>query len=485
MEQRQGKVAGSGRPAEKTLGSALERICFLEWRLEQMESVLADERRTVRDLREQLAEAATRESEGARRIAALEERLADAKREMVALGDRTAHADAERTALERRMESSGRETAKEIAQLCRKLEHEQTRAETQMRALEHARERVASLERARESFFARLIEWQQLARADDVDLAEFIAELRSEIMTLAARNEEAAVREEQLLEQIERAEIPEEEGAEVVTPLFLAAAPEPSERPRRTAPAAHGIGLDEARSALDGIPGEARRQRAQRLAGELTTPKKETRLGAARALVEAAGKHAAPALVATLRLAAENDERIALLALLGKTGEARVADAAIASVLEDPDPYVRAAALEAGVQLFGDAPERIRQLAEVGLTDADARVRRRTILALKARVRDSVVLLVPLIEDEDPQTRRAVCAALAGETGPAARRALLAALSDDAPPVRRAAARALAGSVGQDVTRIVELPDLARRRAISNLKQRLMEGEREVRDGAR
>lgn len=482
MEQRQGKVAGSGRPDDKALGAALERICFLEWRLEQMESVLADERRTVRDLREQLAEAASRESEAAARNAALEERLADAKREMVALGDRTAHADAERSALERRMETSGRDTAKEIAELCRKLEHEQARAESQKRALEHARERVTSLERARESFFARLIEWQQLARTDDVDLAEFIAELRSEIMTLAAKNEEAAAREESLLERIEQAQVPEPEPAPAVTPLFLAAAPEPSERPRRVVV---GIGLDEARAALDDIPGEARRQRAQRLVGELTAARKEARLAAARALLEAAGPRAAPALVATFRLAADQDERIALLGLLGKSKEARVADTTITSAVQDPDPRVRAAALEAGAQLFKDAPERIRELAQIGLTDRDPRVRRRVILALRARVHDPVVLLVPLIEDEDPQTRRAVCAALAKERGPAARRALLGALSDGSPAVRRAAAQALAGTVGPEVTRIAALPDLARRRAISNLKQRLMEGEREVRDGAR
>src|SRR5688572_7217705 len=115
-----------GRP-EDSLSSALERICFLEWRLAQMEAVVADERRTVRDLRESVAEGAQREADAARRIADLEERLAEARREMIALSDRSAHADAERTLLERRMLSNGKDSSREMAELCRKLEREQER----------------------------------------------------------------------------------------------------------------------------------------------------------------------------------------------------------------------------------------------------------------------------------------------------------------------------------------------------------------------
>jgi hypothetical protein len=440
--------AMGGRP-EDSLSSALERICFLEWRLEQMDAVVADERRTQHELRERIAEAAQRESAAARRIAELEERLAEARREMVALGDRSAHADAERSALERKMEASGKDTAREVAELCRELEHQQRAAEQKSRALDQARERIEAMERARESFFARLIEWQKLSRAEDVDLAEFIAELRGEIARLASENE-AALQREQVLRQAlsvppvagEALEIPrflaipsalpagenesrkggKQEKNIHSDPAFLSSClpPEkngrggPSRLPREPSMA---VGLEDARGALMSLDNEVKRARASQLIGELAVASTEARVSAARHLVDAAGELAAPALIAAVRIARTDDERIAFLEQLGRT-QSQLAHVAIDGALEDPNPFVRAAAIEAKLALA--RPEELEIVAQVGLTDRDPRVRRRAVLALQAMAADVTHLIVPVLSDPDPQTRRIACAALGRDGGGAA-----------------------------------------------------------------
>jgi HEAT repeat protein len=434
-----------GGRSEDSLSSALERICFLEWRLEQMEAVIADERRTVRELRERVAEGAQREAEAARRVADLEERLAEARREVIALADRTAHADAERSLLERRMQSNGRDTSREMAELCRKLEREKERAEQKSRALEHARERLNELERSRESFFLRLIEWQKMARADDVDLAEFIAELRGEIARLAADNEAAQAREESLLDALAKSQLPEPAHEEEAMPRFLASVG--SERPQVST----ALGVAEASEVLAGIESDAKRDRAQRLARDLAGDRSESRIAAARDLAGVAGALAAPLLAAAMRNAASDEERIALLEQIGRVGAHARGDAegplsvarrSIDAVLGDPDPFVRAAAFEAKLAL---APrEEAAAIAGAGLADPDPRVRRRLVLAVKAGVVGEIAsLLLPVVSDPDPQARRAACAALAGERSPEVMKALARALDDEVDGVRAAAARSL------------------------------------------
>jgi HEAT repeat protein len=467
MEQ---KASGERHPAH-TLSSALERICFLEWRLEQMESLLADERRIARDMREELAEAAQREHSAALEITRLEERLLDAKRELVSLSDRTSHADAERSLLERRIAASGQQTSKEIAELCRELEHERAKGRRDAEALAGARDRLAALERARESFFARLIEWQQLSRADDVDLAEFIAELRGEILALTAEKDAIAAREEDLRERL--GEAAEERPADP-TPMFLA----PSE-PRTPAT---GIQLDDARSVLAQVPSDAKRATAQRLVGELRRSRADLRLSAAKALVDTAGALAAPALSAALNLAKDGIEKIELLDLLAKA-KSPLALPSIRVAMEDRDPYVRAAAVEAGMGLAAGSDFEV--IARAGLTDGDVRVRRRAVMALEVHGGAGKAELVRAIaSDPDPQARRAVVAALSGDTSAAAVDIAMRALEDDSDLVRRAAARTLSKSTGEEVAPILLLPPLQRKRAIEQLGRRIRGGREGVGDGA-
>ena len=192
------------------LRRALERMCFLEWRLEQMEATLAGERRQASHKEVALAEAASREASVAARVHELTERLAATIRENALLADRLAHADGTRATLESRLEQSTAQTSAESTELARALLAERQRAEVKARALSAAQERLEVLERAHDRFFQRLVYWQQAVRDGDpeaVDMAEFISELRAEIVRLSSENMLAAMREENLRRSLETAGI--------------------------------------------------------------------------------------------------------------------------------------------------------------------------------------------------------------------------------------------------------------------------------------
>jgi HEAT repeat protein len=97
-----------------------------------------------------------------------------------------------------------------------------------------------------------------------------------------------------------------------------------------------------------------------------------------------------------------------LLLRLGRSGEAS-AVAAVRPWTASPEPSVRAAAYEALGRLLERAPAALEPYLRTGLADADARVRRRVVLAAAtARGVSPGELLDPLREDPDPQVRRVV-----------------------------------------------------------------------------
>ena len=76
--------------------------------------------------------------------------------------------------------------------LARALQRATERADQQAAALSHARDRLEILEHAQVRFHARLTDWQrQVATAQhDLDLAQFIAELRAEVLRLGQVNDD-------------------------------------------------------------------------------------------------------------------------------------------------------------------------------------------------------------------------------------------------------------------------------------------------------
>jgi len=207
--------------------ATLERVCFLEWRVEQLTCGLEDKERLLQQQRVQLAESAQREAEASARVSELERLLADVRREAVLLGDRRdIQAD-----LEERFGDSERANV-QAARLARALERERERASSTQRALEFARERIAILESGRERFFAKLIAWQRMGQGQEgADLAQFIAELRAEVSRLSSENSALTDREAHLLRELQwlrdrGVELAEPESAsDLVDPVTRAAPP--------------------------------------------------------------------------------------------------------------------------------------------------------------------------------------------------------------------------------------------------------------------
>jgi HEAT repeat protein len=467
-----------------------ERVCLLEWRVEQLESALADRERQLQQQRIEIAESSRREADAARRIVELEERLAEARREAVTLGDRSACADAARGELEDRLQEYGRASV-QSARLAGELAREREQRGTAQRALEAARERIALLESGRERFFAKLIHWQQISgdRANP-ELAEFIAELRSEISRLSSDNAALAERERCLRDEIDTLRA-REDGApssvrtETAAPLPTLApisTPAPSsalEPPLRSAvaiPAGAPATLPELRSHLrSALAGSARAHSGEMFLTELFGANVALRRAAARSLLQLAGVEAAPALALALHAALEPQERAQLLDLLARTGSPLVRPA-LERAQAEPEPRVRAAALDALVLYERSDPDRLRAVLERALADESSTVRRRAVVALCGIPRaDFSALLVAALRDPDPGMRRAACAALSDARSPELRRALIGALLDRETSVRRAAAGALAPSLGSAVLTLVDRPEAERRRAVARLRERTEE----------
>ena len=113
-------------------------------------------------------------------------------------------------------------------------------------------------------------------------------------------------------------------------------------------------------------------------------------------------------LIADLMEAESSARRADLLLQLGRSGDAR-AHSMIRPWTESLEASVRAAAYEALGRLLERAPDRLEPHLRTGLSDPDARVRRRVVLAAAtARGLTPRRLLEPLKEDPDPQVRRVV-----------------------------------------------------------------------------
>ncbi|MBK8014794.1 MAG: HEAT repeat domain-containing protein [Deltaproteobacteria bacterium] len=212
-----GDQASMAPKASRALDAAVERIRFLEWRLAQVEETLAAERRALCTQRDALRSAEARHEEDAKTIEDLKACLARTPQPEADEANEADGADGADGA-EFRTQSAPQSAPPRAPELNFRT------------ALDHAEARIEFLEQSREHIFRRLVQWQRAADASNdtsVDLGEFIAELRAEIVALSKENAAASVREAELRSQLEAA------GLTPLPSSVPGPTPPVSDRPRR------------------------------------------------------------------------------------------------------------------------------------------------------------------------------------------------------------------------------------------------------------
>jgi hypothetical protein len=414
-------AARVGTPQGK-VSADRERVILLELRLEQMRSALDEARVEADRARDRLAESAAREADHARRFSHLHSEMAQARAEVADLHRRVEQSEAVRAEMSGYLfESTSTADMDELVFMRRELIAERERAAASEGALARLRARVEELRTSRDMVLSRVAEWVRLVREEEpeaADLAEFIAELRGEVMQLERRSLASEAREEALRERLVRLGVDpgadpardatsmeqnaprerEADRAEVMS-SFTAAAEEPT-IPVAAAPPLRGSQTD----LLQTMEGPARPE--VREAAAASAPPRAPAAAARHSDALAHGR--TDAAFEELAAATTPGLRAELLLKLGRGGDIRVVDA-IRPWTSWAEYAVRAAAYEALIKLLERHPTELEPHLRAGLADSDARVRRRVVLATAtARKLALRSLLGPLKEDPDPQVRRVV-----------------------------------------------------------------------------
>ncbi|MFW5878313.1 MAG: HEAT repeat domain-containing protein [Myxococcota bacterium] len=392
-------------------GPLRSRILLLECRLEQLEDALRQARKEADDARESLARSAAREAELAASRAALQRDLAEARAEILGLHRKLDRSEALRSELEGRLLSAGGEGPERSS-----FHPLEAGPAAKDRIIHSLRARLDEVLASRDLLFTRIAEWKQMESEEGtgaVDLAEFISELRGEILSLeaAAREREAEEGSATAPEVVEGSRAfdsrdeprlgvagdgpPAREQNEASRPLAIVTEMNRSNREEklcRAAPAAAdvGAGLVEA------------------LAAEVAEASPRSCLRSAQRLLSLSPAAASGPIAEAIARAEDPGLQASLLLLLGRTGDERAVEA-IRPWIGACRPEVRAAAYEAACRLLdcsgGDAASYLR----AGLTDEAPMVRRRCILsAAVARSLSCRPLLEPLRHDPDPEVRRLI-----------------------------------------------------------------------------
>jgi len=349
----------TGPDAPTLLGEALEKLLYLESRLEAAEAARDD---AVRDRDRQRATATQ-----ARRATVDWQRRA--------------------TAAEAAAEGAEREVAllRGAVQELQKVRETPPETDALRHRLQDAEERLSRFDREREAWIDRMVAAERLRSGgddDELDLGSFIAEMRAELMALR------------------RGEPPPSSvpGAGGPPPLDVRALlDEASSPPPDPAALLEGAGLSRPERTL-----------ALLCARDLESPSAAVRRRALERLAQA-GVRALDPLVAA-RLADEPDPavRCAAVSLLG-SGAGDGAALVLGRSLGDEDTRVRAAAVKA---LAGRATYDLRN----AFTDEAPAVRRLAV-ALLPRDASALERIADAMGDDDASVRRVAALALAGRTG--------------------------------------------------------------------
>ncbi|HET9948544.1 MAG TPA: hypothetical protein VFQ22_06460 [Longimicrobiales bacterium] len=375
-----------------------DRAFLLECRIEQLRAAVVEARAEADRARTRLAEAAAREADRARREAQLHEELAAAREEVASLHRRLEQSEALRAELEGHLfEAGAREDAEELVRLRREVAAERERADANERTVAYLRNRVDDLVTTRETLLTRVVEWQRLVRQGDdeaIDLAEFIAGLRGDILQLEHHNAQLEHHNAELEHHGAAAERREARDSALLGEVGepAASATEATEAAREAAAEA-----DEASAAGETAPVVAEKP-----------PVVVDDAPAAPDAAPARGR-SSDDVASALASAQSPDLQIRLLLQVGRSRKAGSPDAirAVQRLTAASEPRVRAASYEALGRLLEQDPVRLERHLEAGLADPDPRVRRRVVLAAAtARGLALGPLLEPLETDADPQVRR-------------------------------------------------------------------------------
>jgi hypothetical protein len=412
--------------AETLLKSALEKIVYFEARVEQVTRELSQARAEVEELKRDLSSAGARELELRRQVAELEVGVQKSHREREEVGRMNDALKSERTAL-----------------------------------------------------LEKLIDASRIHAAGEVnmeptlDLASFIAELRSEV--ISAREQRS------LLASAPTASRPTAPSTPVAFPSAsigqtAAVRPPLAPEPSSSSPVAQvaeqllrdgrlQVSADE----LTHLAPHAGRSE-ETLFGfsvrELSSPDSQSRIRAAERLRALGQRAAAPALATALHSEREPEVLVGLLSAFSSLAQ-REGAPVVLPLLESPSPEVRMAALKALLALDpSQAGVRLAAAAE----DPDPAVRRRaSLLSLGLSGAEAERVEKTATQDQDPNVRRLSTLTLAASAGERAKGPLLDALKDPDVSVRRAAALGLGQLLGEDLSHVVDLEDAPRRREIRRL----------------
>ncbi|MEQ8979684.1 MAG: HEAT repeat domain-containing protein [Deltaproteobacteria bacterium] len=499
----------------EALAAAVERIGFLEWRLDQMAARLESEREAVNAQRRLVADSTRREAESAEKIRGLTTRLAEARAESARLSDRAAQAEKTLREVERR--GSAEATQDRVAEAYARLLATRQKDDADGEALTRAQARIDRMERQQERFFERLVRWQHAVAAGDrdaIDLASLIAELRNETLKLSADRTATEATNRALRHALADAGVEPPQAVVPTTPSTPPSTPRWLEAPP-VAPSETGLSAADARAALETIEGSLSRAQASACFEALLDGTAERAAGAVEALMSSAHEAAAPALAFVLRSSADFDTRDACLRGLG-TLPGPVAEQALLAARADADWRIRAASMEAGLARMDARTTRRAQgpsartsaldgrdfeangagasangagsvngagfaeaddpamLLRAALADADPRVRRRAVLAASGTSSfDPVGVLLGAMDDEDAGTRRAIATAIGTRGDERALLTLTRQLMDEDHAVRVGVARALSRRLGVTLNGVAEADAATRRKMAQSLRAQL------------
>ncbi|MCA1829133.1 MAG: hypothetical protein LC689_19595 [Myxococcales bacterium] len=368
-------------PAE-LLRAAMEKIVFFEWRVSELGSEL-----TAAQTRCAAAEAERSRAEEEVRAA---ERRAKAARMQVA------ELEADRARLTALLSRPTRPAADTQA-----LEAERQRSALLEAELDDARRALAAAQGERERWLTEMTEQARSGDEAPAALAQFISELRGEILTLRDRQKKC----DALLAQ-----------AGIAAPALEHAAPPPAPR-REPEPVeqarqlwAEGrIGAEPALTTHFATPPTRESAAARALADQclrnLASGDSARRENAARHLASSPIPAAAPVLASALGAELDHKARAQMARALAACGGEGAADLVARLQSSAEAPLVRLAAVEALCMI----PSRARAAIETAAQDATAAVRRRAAALAAAEGFDE--LLARFSADSDASVRAACVAA--------------------------------------------------------------------------
>jgi HEAT repeat protein len=396
----------SDEKPETLLKSALEKIVYFEARSTQLANDLAQARSEAEHVRAELGQASQREIELRRVIAELEVR--------------TTRAHSER-------QESGR-----VAD---------------------------ALRRERADLIAKMLDASRIQGGDSTldgfDLAQFIAQLRSEVLLT---RDGIATATRQLSPQNPAAPVAPPEPPSFITNVAVELKSQ-----GRLAVTEEDLQL---LAGAKTFPGRSEETLFGFSVRELAAPDAAGRIRAAERLKALGHPASAPALATALNAEADESVQIAILGALSLVAKPESLSV-VKPLLSAPSADVRIAALKTLLAL--DSSQAVPYLTAAA-KDPDKAVRRRaSLLALGLSGAQALELGTESIRDADADVRALAALVLGASQAETARPLLLAAMRDAGARVRRSAGQALSKLLGRDVSALVDLEDMQRLREVRRI----------------